>query len=193
MNNDLFTRELLESIGGSVSDKLAAQNVVTKDQALAALSSLSPVLLGGLKRKQAEVGESGLEALMVDAGASDDDFDVDGALQNDLSGSRGDLGKILDSNSQDQTVMALSQKLGVGKSVAKQLLPILAPIILSMLMKKGQQDTGTSTRSGGISSILDRDGDGSIIDDIAGMVLGGGQQRGGGGFFQMILSFFMRK
>ncbi|MDA7684186.1 hypothetical protein OAF06_02555 [Akkermansiaceae bacterium] len=45
MNNDIFTRELLESIGGPVSDKLAAQNVVTKDQALAALSSLSPVLL----------------------------------------------------------------------------------------------------------------------------------------------------
>lgn len=188
--NDNFTRELMESLGETVAQKLSAKNVVSSDQAKDALSSLSPVILSSLKRKQATLGEGGIEELLERAGATESHLDdLDSTL--DPVTNTPDLGAILDPETENQTVSALSEKLGIGGGIAKQLLPMLVPVILGMLMKKGKQ--GGGSRSSGIGGILDRDGDGSMIDDIAGMILGGGQSRKMG-FFQMILSMlFGRK
>ena len=61
-----------------------------------------------------------------------------------------------------------------------KLIPMLAPVILGALTKK--RDTGAG--SGGIGALLDQDGDGSVLDDVAGFLInsmGKGSRRRGGG------------
>ena len=186
--SDQFTRELLNDLGPSIGEKLSAQNLLTSDQASDALSSLAPIVLGSLKRKQEGLDDSGFSALLDQAGADEGHLDQLDSVLDLGSPNPGNLDAVLDTNTQDETVMALSKKLGVGKGVMKQLLPMLVPVILGMLAKKGRQEGGDS-RSSGIGGILDRNGNGTMIDDIAGMVLG--QKKGG--FLQMILSMIFGK
>ena len=194
--NDQFTKQLLESLGGQVGDKLAGHNVVSRDQAVSALSSLTPVILGSLKRKQEELGESGLEELLANAGISESHADnIDDVLEKGLAGHTSQTEAVLDEETQVQTAHALSQKLNIGTTAAKKLIPMLAPIIIGMLIKKGGSATPAKGGLGGIGAILHRDGDGSILDDIAGMVLGGGkssdQKRGG--IIQWLLGLLFKR
>ncbi len=164
-----------------------------------ALSALSPLVLSSLKRRQAEVGASGIEELLAQAGITADQADnVDDVFEKGLAGHSSQTRAVFDDETQEQTAQALSKKFNIGGALAKQILPMLVPVILGMLLKKGGQEKASQSSgsglTGGISSILDRDGDGSIIDDIAGMVLGGGgsaatQSRGG--ILQWILSLFL--
>ena len=49
-----------------------------------------------------------------------------------------------------------------------KLIPMLAPVILGFLTnKRDSQGVGSS----GIATLLDQNGDGSILDDVAGFVL----------------------
>lgn len=72
---------------------------------------------------------------------------------------------------------------------------MLAPLIIGMLMKKGGTAASGGTPGGGngglggLGSILDRDGDGHILDDLGGMLAGGAGKAGClsailGGFFK---------
>jgi hypothetical protein len=110
----------------------------------------------------------------------------------------GILGHVL-GGSQDNAVRALSQKSGLDTNSVMQILQVAAPILLGYLGKQKQQknvnsDSGIGDLLGGlmgggnaqpkqqsmIESLLDGNNDGSVIDDIAGMVLGGGSQKKGG-------------
>jgi len=51
------------------------------------------------------------------------------------------------------------------------MIPVLAPLILGALSRK--RDTTGSSGISGIGSLLDANGDGSIIDDVAGFLLRG--------------------
>lgn len=53
------------------------------------------------------------------------------------------------------------------------MIPALAPIILGALTRK--RDT-SNKGIGGIGSLLDANGDGSILDDVAGFILKGARQ-----------------
>ena len=59
---------------------------------------------------------------------------------------------------------------------------MLAPLILGALSKKKNQTGGAGLD--GLASLIDRDGDGNILDDIAGFLgpaLGGGSASSGSG------------
>lgn len=97
----------------------------------------------------------------------------------------GILGHIFGSN-QTQVAQQVSQNTGLDMGQVAQLLITLAPIVMSYLGKQKQQQNldadGLSNWLGGqqqqiqqspqgsiINSILDRDGDGSAMDDLASM------------------------
>ena len=100
-----------------------------------------------------------------------------------------------------QAAGLLDDKLGLSKGMGMKLIPILAPIILGALKKRANAAPagggGGSIGGGLLTKILDRDGDGNILDDVAGMVFGGGgggRSGGGGGFLAKLLAlFFGRK
>ena len=202
--NDHFTKDLLASHGDEVANKLSASTELTPEQSRQALSALSPVILGSLKRKQEGMGASGIEELLAQAGVTEDQtVNIDDVFEKGLAGHSSQTRAVVDEETQEQTAQALSKKFNIGGSLAKKLLPMLAPIILGMLVKKGGSSKAAEGGkggglAGGIGSILDRDGDGSIIDDITGMVLGGGGgstgRKSGGGIFKWLLSLiFGRK
>ncbi|MFT5863754.1 MAG: hypothetical protein ACI828_002422, partial [Flavobacteriales bacterium] len=107
----------------------------------------------------------------------------------------GILGHLLGGN-QANVENALSSKSGMDAGAVAQILKVAAPILMGVLGKQSKQSNvsdagGMNALLGGmlggqpkenqslISSLLDADGDGSILDDVAGMVLGGSSKKGG--------------
>jgi len=95
---------------------------------------------------------------------------------------------------------ALSKKSGLDMGTVSQILKVAAPILIGVIGKQVNQNNVQDSNGMGnvlsgllgggavagskqqslIESFLDADGDGSIIDDVAGMLLGrGGQKKGG--------------
>ena len=106
------------------------------------------------------------------------------------------LGHVL-GNKQRNVEMALSQKSGIDAGSVANILKVAAPILMGVLGKQASQNNVSSPDALGgllgglikgnspeqeqsfLESILDADGDGSVIDDVAGMVLGGSSKKGG--------------
>ena len=162
-----------------------------------------PLLMGAMKRNASN--PQGAEGLMnalnskhdgsilnnlggFFGGGVDEDQKIDGL---------GILGHVL-GGSQDNVVGALSQKSGMDSNSVMQILQVIAPIVLGYLGKqKQQQNVQSSDALGGllggmmgagkkqhkqqslIESLLDGDNDGSILDDVAGMVLSSGNKKSG--------------
>jgi len=172
-----FVDQLLGSLGGNAAEKLGAQLGIPADKTQQAMSMLTPVLLGGLKKQKENSSEEEVEQMIQQAGASEDHVDnIDQFLSNapaEIADDNLGLGSILDPSQREQTTTAIAGKLGIDNGMTKKLITMLAPIILGMLMKQGRKDPQTQTRSGGIASILDRDGDGNILDDVAGIIFKG--------------------
>ncbi|WP_375251828.1 DUF937 domain-containing protein [Dokdonia donghaensis] len=166
------------------------------------LSMALPVLMGAMKKNvQTPEGAAGLMGalsgkhsggildqlgdLMGNGGPSDDVLQ-DGA---------GILGHLLGGN-QPQVENALSSKTGVDAGSIAQILKVAAPVLMGVLGKQTQQNnvsdgSGMNALLGSmlggqpqenqslITTLLDSDGDGSILDDVAGMVLGSNKGKGG--------------
>ena len=106
------------------------------------------------------------------------------------------LGHVLGGRQQN-VQNALSQKSGIDAGSVANILKVAAPLLMGVLGKQSRQTKVSSPDDLGgllggmlkgnspqqeqsfLESILDADGDGSIIDDVAGMVLGGGKKKSG--------------
>ena len=106
------------------------------------------------------------------------------------------LGHVL-GNRQQGVEQVLSQKSGMGLGSVAQIMKVAAPILMGVLGKQSrQQNVSQASDLGGLlggllggssakkeqsflESILDADGDGSVVDDVAGMVLGSAKKKGG--------------
>jgi hypothetical protein len=117
---------------------------------------------------------------------------VDDNVQRDGTGI---LGHIL-GGSQPKVENVLSQKSGMDAGSVAQILKVAAPILMGLIGKQTRQNnvndsSGLGDLLGGLmggdqqqdqsflETLLDADGDGSIIDDVAGIVLGGDKKKGG--------------
>jgi len=111
------------------------------------------------------------------------------------------LGHIL-GNKTSGVEQVISQKSGVDAGAVGNILKTAAPLLMGMLGKQSRQNgvsdasgltgligglLGGASNSGAVTKeqsfleqILDSDGDGSIVDDVAGMVLNQGKSSGGG-------------
>lgn len=91
----------------------------------------------------------------------------------------------------------IGQKSGLDAGSVANILKVAAPILMGVLGKQTRQNNVSSANGLGdllggllggssakqeqsfLESILDADGDGSVVDDVAGMVLGGSKKKGG--------------
>jgi hypothetical protein len=72
----------------------------------------------------------------------------------------------------------LAGKFKLDSGTIMKVIVMLAPIVLGYLSRKRDQG---GLGAGGIGSLIDQNGDGSILDDVAGFLLqGGGASTGGG-------------
>src|SRR5690606_1397515 len=204
---DLLNSDLGKTIISGVSNQTNQPQSKTQD----VLSMALPVLMTAMKRNAAT--PQGAEGLMGALNSKHDGSILDnlgglfnGGSSNDVMTDGGKiLGHVL-GGKQQQVASTLGAKTGMDANSVAQILKVAAPILLGVLgsqAKKQQVNNagglenllgsmlgGSSNKSeqSFLESILDANGDGSVIDDVAGMVLGGSQKKGGlggllGGFF----------
>jgi hypothetical protein len=205
--------DLLNSdVGKQIIGGASAQSGQSADKTASVLNMALPFLLGAMKKNSASPeGAAGLLGALTnkhDGSILDNlgglfEGGVDDAVQQDGAGI---LGHIL-GGSQPKIENVLSQKSGMDAGAVGQILKVAAPILMGILGKETRQNNvsdsdGLGNLLGGlmgsgqqkeeqsfIEALLDADGDGSIIDDVAGMVLSGNKKKGGlggllGGLFR---------
>ena len=163
-----FLDDLYKEHGASVQQRITSELGIPAEKAAMALPTVAPIILAGLKRQMDEHGPQHVENHIQDLNNNGipDDEEVGGLL-----GGKGAEASAL-----------MSNQLGISSGAASKLIPMLAPLIISMLMKKGAAGAGTPNSTGGaqggglggMAAILDRNGDGSILDDLAGLITKGG-------------------
>ncbi len=195
---DLLNSDLGKTIISGVSQETNQPQNKTQDVLTMAL----PVLMAAMKRNAST--PQGAEGLMGALNGKHDGSILDnlgglfggGVNQEVKTDGENILGHIL-GRKQPAVENALSQKSGMDANSVAQILKVAAPILLGMLGKEKRQQnvngqSGIEGLLGGLlrgnssqhdqsflESILDADGDGSVIDDVAGMVLGGNKKKGG--------------
>lgn len=194
---------LLEMIQGQLSpgavQQIGRRIGAEPAQTNQAISAALPLLVAAMARNASDPAKAqGLARAL--------DEDHDGGLLDDMSGFLGaPQGRAADGNGILKHVLgnrrgAVEQQLGRGTGLGAgqmaQLLPLLAPLVMAALAKakrqRGLDAGGLAGVLGGeqaqiqqrapglmgtLSGLLDRDGDGSAMDDIGGMLSGVLKQR----------------
>ncbi|GMN05332.1 DUF937 domain-containing protein [Croceitalea sp. MTPC5] len=197
--------DLLNSpIGKQLISGVSGQTGQPENKTADVLAMAMPLLMGAMKKNASTPG--GAQGLMSALSSKHDGSILDnlgglfggGVDQNVMDDGAGILGHVFGSK-QPQVENALSNKSGIDAGSVGQILKIAAPILLGYLGKQTRQQNVNSpdalsgllgglmggTRTANkqqslIESFLDSDGDGSVIDDLAGMVLSGNGQKKGG-------------
>tara|TARA_R110002074_G_scaffold115309_5_gene246119 strand:+ start:561 stop:1196 length:636 start_codon:yes stop_codon:yes gene_type:complete len=195
--------DLLNSpMGKQLISGVAGQTKQSEDQTASVLSMAMPLLLGAMKKNvSSPEGAQGLMNALSSGKHNGSILDNLGGLFNDgvddnvMSDGAGILGHVF-GNKQPQVENALSQKSGLDAGTVAQILKIAAPIVMGYLGKQTAQrnvsdGSGMNALLGSmlggqpqenqslITTLLDADGDGSILDDVAGMVMGSSKKKGG--------------
>ena len=189
-------------LGKSIISGVAGQTGQDESKTSSVLTMALPVLMQAMKRNAAT--PQGAEGLMSALSSKHDGSILDnlgglfggGVDSNVLDDGGKILGNVL-GGKQQHVENALSQKSGIDAGSVAQILKVAAPILMGVLGNQAKKQNVNSSKGiedllggliGGSSSnneqsflesILDADGDGSsIIDDVAGMVLGGSKKKG---------------
>jgi len=196
---------LLDLLSGPMGKQLisgvAGQTGQPEDKTADVLSMAMPLLLGAMKKNTSDPQNA---AGLMNALSSKHNGSIldnlgglfQGGVNNDvISDGAGILGHVL-GKKQATVENAISQKSGVDAGSVAQILKIAAPIVMGFLGRQKAQGNvndanGLSSLLGSmlggqpqqnqslITSLLDADGDGSVLDDVAGMVLGSNKKKGG--------------
>lgn len=199
--------DLLNSdMGKQIISGVSSQTNQPAGKTSQVLTMALPVLMGAMKRNAAS--PQGAQGLMGALEGKHDGSILDnlgglfsgGVDDNVMNDGAGILGHVL-GGSQNNVTNAISSKSGVDSGTVAQILKIAAPILLGYLGKQKRQQNVSSTSGmesllgglmgGGskqpkqqsmIESLLDGDNDGSVLDDVAGMLFntGGNAKKSGG-------------
>lgn len=197
---DLLNSEMGRQIISGVSNETNQP----ADKTSQVVSMALPLLMGAMKRNAST--PQGAQGLMGALNSKHDGAILDnlggffggGVDESAKIDGLGILGHVL-GGSQDNVVGALSQRSGMDSNSVMKILQVIAPIVLGYLGQQKKQQNVTSEAGIGdllgglmgggrkqkkqqslIESLLDGDNDGSILDDVAGMVLrGSGKKKSG--------------
>ena len=168
---------VLNAQGGGAAARAGQAVGLSQDQTSAALSALVPALASGLSRSASNPG--GLESLLgaLTGGGHSRYVDDPSSLQNPEAVTDGNaiLGHILGSKDASRAVASqAAAQTGLGEDTLKKLLPMAATLVMGSLAKQqlGASAAGAGVPGAGIlgmlTPLLDRDRDGSMIDDVLG-------------------------
>ena len=202
-NNMSGILDLLNSdLGKTIISGVSGSTGTDQNKTSSVLTMALPVLMKAMERNAST--PEGAQGLM---GALSSKHD--GSILDNLSGlfgggvdanvkADGDkiLGHVLGAKQQG-VQQVIGQKAGLDASAVGNILKVAAPLLMGVLGKQANQNNvssqsdisgllggllgGSSTQNeqSFLEKILDADGDGSVIDDVAGMVLGGSNKKGG--------------
>jgi hypothetical protein len=147
---------------GNSLQSLGQRFGLDENQTASAVSALLPGLTGGLQNQMGS--EGGLDALLGSLGGAE------GGLQNGNAA----LGQLLGSKDASRALAnQASAQTGVGADVLKQMLPMVAAMLMGSVASSRTNAMQGGAGGGSIvdmlSSALDQNKDGSAMDDIVGM------------------------
>ena len=167
---------LLDSQNSGAISEIAHKLGVSEEQARSAVGALVPSVSRGMQHHSKD--EVGVNEILDALGAGNHSKYLDEperlGRQETIDDGNSILGHIFGSKEVSRNVAKdAASKTGLGSSLMKKMLPIVASMVMASLSKKvmgGGGSTPSRSQSGGLlTSLLDSDGDGSIIDDVLGM------------------------
>ena len=172
---------------GAAVRQLGSQVGLAPDQATTALCALVPALAAGFQRNLQSQG--GLENLMSALSSGNHGQYIDNPTslggETAVADGNGILGHLLGSKDVSREVASrASAQTGLSPDVLKQMLPLAATLMMGAFSKQSASvasvGAGLGSSGGGIAAmltpLLDRDHDGSIIDDVS-SIIGGFMKR----------------
>ncbi|WP_224490388.1 DUF937 domain-containing protein [Robertkochia flava] len=194
---------LLESdLGKQIIGGLSNETGVDQARAAEFTGMAMPLIMGALKKNAKSPEKAGglLDALNTERHDGRILDDLDGLFQGGvneeiLKDGAGILGHIF-GQSTPEMENELSRRSGLNTRDISKMMMTLAPILLGMLGRQkrrnqisnpDQLNTLLASMLGGqpkqnqnlLMSLLDKDGDGSILDDVSDMIVGSGKKQGG--------------
>ncbi len=163
---------ILEANNGQTVQQLARRFGVSDDQAKAAMREFVPALNAGVKRNVH--ADNGLSSLLGALGNGQHDRYLDDpkAVEEESTVTDGNaiLGHIFGSKDVSRNVAGrAAERTGLDTGILKKMLPVAATMLMGSLRKQSNKQgwqNNAASASGGLSSLLDADGDGSVMDDI---------------------------
>lgn len=167
---------LLGNQNTGVISEIAHKFDLSEEQARDAVGSLIPALNRGLQhRSNNEIGVNDILDALGKGGHTKylDEPEILTKKETTADG-KSILGHIFGSKDVSRNVAKdAANKTGLASSIMKKMLPIVASMVMASLSKKvfgGGSGSSNRAASGGLlTSLLDSDGDGSVIDDVLGM------------------------
>ena len=182
---------LQQRLGGDAVQQISAQLGADHGTTQSAIAAALPMLVGALAQNAQNPAQAGSLATALQK-------DHDGSVLDDVAGYLGRGGNAADGNGilghvlggrTDAVATGLSQVSGLDPAKAGALLSMLAPLVMGALGKAQRQGGldpgalagmlgGEHQRAmaaapgvmGMLGKFLDRDGDGSVLDDLGGML-----------------------
>ena len=171
---------ILNAQNGGAVKQLGARFGLGEDQAASALAALAPALAAGFQRNLQQQG--GLESLIgALAGGQHERYIENPATLTDestVADGNGILGHVFGSKDVSRQVATrAAAQTGRSSDLMKQRLPIVAARMMGAFAKNrgGSPMAGAGAPAGGgildmLNPLLDRNRDGSMMDDVAGMI-----------------------
>ena len=175
-----FIDEFMKTYGPEVTQQMASNFKLDQGTVQKLIPQLAPLILGGLKKQKDEFGgDDRVDHILNKYGDQSVLDNIQDLIASKASAGSVDanLGGLLGSGGGVQAAQVLGKSMGINSSTIMKMIPALAPLILGALTRK--RDTSGGGISG-VGSLLDADGDGSIIDDVAGFLLKGAGSQGQG-------------
>ena len=210
---DLLNSDAGKTLISGASKQLGQDQAKTSS----ALSAALPLILGAMKNNaKTPEGAAGLLSALKNEKHSGSILDNLGSIlggggidDNVMKDGAGILGHVFGGKEQN-VANAVSNTSGIDAGSAMNLLKVAAPVLMGMLGKQSREKNVSDTGGIGdllggllggsgekeqsmITKLLDADGDGSVIDDIAGMVLGSGGTKKKSGLGGLLGGLFGRK
>ena len=166
---------------GAAVRQLASQLGLNEAQASSAVSALVPALSAGLRQNlQTPDGLNGLVSALT--GGNHQRYIDDPAVLADaatVADGNGILGHVLGSKDVSRQVAAQAgAQAGLGPEVMKRMLPLVATLVMGAMSRqaatRGSTSLAGAAGAGGLLDLLggalDQNRDGSMLDDIGGML-----------------------
>ena len=188
--------DLQQLLGGSLGQEatqlISQQLGIDATQAQSAVNLALPTILNALHQNAStDDGAAALTNAISNDHNGSSLGDLAGLAQTALGGQGTSILQHIFGGAEQNVTNAVSQNAGIGGGQASQVLQILAPIVLNALGNQSQQTGGginissiagilsnfvgnhqqqAPQNQSIISSLLDRDKDGSVVDDVVGML-----------------------
>jgi hypothetical protein len=166
-----LVEELMNNLGGDIASQMAKQLNIDENTAKSLIPQVAPLILSGLKRQKDQYGGEQRVDHILNKYGDPNVLNQLGDLFQQKAQSDPDpkLGGLL-GDSGEQAANMIANQFKLDPSSAGKAITMLAPVILGYLTKKRDQD---GLGSSGLASMLDQNGDGSILDDVAGFFMKG--------------------